>query len=460
MSYVREQYRKSSAAGFDGFLDEIKIRAVDGQPELFVRGWGRISGSPMVEVECFDVRQDALAGRVAEFFERSDLPDGARAFEAHIPLSGSNSVNHYDYGLLVRASDGRLFPIYHHSPENIQIELEGRCNLACVMCPQAFGVHSGPMSIDDLEMLRPVIERSECIEINHQGEALTSPILLQLLQMVPPHKHIAFNNNGTALKAKVARQLLEYAPPVRTISISIDAGTEDSFFKIRGTSLAKIMENARAFKKARDDAGLEFPRIMVTCTVIKDFMEFVPAIVELASQLDGYFRYWPLTGSGLHGGESWVTPFKGSEEMFVYDEQIPRDGRTWGVMADRIQAEAERLGVNIVHPFRYSWKAEGDLVKPTNKGSVAECSEIFRKRFFNANGNAQLCCVQTEPMFNWREYGPENFDKHPSVIEARELAAQGIIPGPCSGASCSYVAGALSPTRNEKPLTYIERKFI
>ncbi|WP_321919155.1 hypothetical protein [Paraburkholderia tropica] len=144
----------------------------------------------------------------------------------------------------------------------------------------------------------------------------------------------------------------------------------------------------------------------------------------------------------------------------MYEDQIPRDGRKWARMAERIQAESERLGVNIVHPFQYAWKAEGDVLKPANSGSVSECPEIFRHRFYNANGNAQMCCVQTEPIFNWRSYGPENFDQHPRVIEAREMAAKGVIPGPCSGASCSYVAGALSPSRAEKPLTYIERKFI
>ncbi|WP_321919156.1 radical SAM protein [Paraburkholderia tropica] len=302
MNYVREQYRTSSGTGFQGFLDEIKVVLLEGQMALFVRGWAMLSHGSLAAVDCFDVSTDSLLGSVTEFFPRSDLPPGAMAFEARLPLSADNSHNYFDYGLLTRADDGRLFPIFHHSPENIQIELDGRCNLACVMCPQAFGVHSGPLSIDDLETLRPVIERSECVEINHQGEALLSPILLQLLQMVPPHKHIAFNCNGTALKAKVARQLLEYAPPVRSISISIDAGTEESFYKIRGTSLSKIMENARAFKKARDEAGLTFPQLTLTCTVISDFMEFVPDIVGLAAELDKSFRYWPLTGSGLHGG--------------------------------------------------------------------------------------------------------------------------------------------------------------
>lgn len=460
MEVVRELYRRARRQGFQGFLDGIKAAVIDGQPVISVRGWAVVTEAKIARILCLDVPLDAIVASIAEFFPREDLPSGALAFDSRLVLSNAHSREHFNYGFLAEDSSGNLYPLYHHSPDNIQIELDGRCNLACVMCPQAFGVHSGALSLDDLELLRPVIERSECVEINHQGEALLSPILLQLLQMVPPHKHIAFNCNGTVLKAKVMRQLLGFAPPVRSISISVDAGTEESFYKIRGTSLSKVMENALAFKKARDDAGLEFPQLMLTCTVIKDFMEFVPDIVALAAQLDANFRYWPLAGSGLHGGVSWVVPFHGTDERFVYEDQVPRDGRAWSTMADRIQVEAERLSVNIVHPFQYAWKPKGHVLKAVNSGNVAECPEIFRHRFYNANGNAQMCCVQTEPMFNWREYGPENFDQHPSVIEARTNAERGIIPGPCSGASCSYVAGALSPYRNVRPMTYLERKFI
>jgi hypothetical protein len=474
-SVVRQKYRQACSKGFDGFLDELAVEArpsfggrgpESGAPQanaaLHVRGWGKVAAGRLRRVLCYEVPSDTLAGTVDAFFARGDLSADAQAFDVSIRLSPNMSSRYWDYAFLAEANDGRLFPLFHHSPKNVQIELDGRCNLACVMCPQAFGVHSGPLSSADLVALRPVIEDSECVEINHQGESLLSPRLLELLRMVPPHKQIAFNCNGTALKGRAAKQLLEYAPPVRFISISIDAGTEQSFFRIRGTSLRKIIENAKAFKAARDAAGLSFPQLAITCTVIREFMIDVPAIVEIASQLDGLFRYWPLVGSGLHGGGGWVTPFKGSDELFVYDDQVPRDGAAWRQMAGAIQLEAERLGVVVIDPFQYSWSASSDdeILQPNKGEGVSACPLIHRQRFFNANGNAQMCCVQTSPMFNWREFGPERFDEHPAVIAARSSAKAGIIPDACSGAACSYIAGQLAPCMKEKPLTYIQRGFI
>ncbi|GAA0795427.1 radical SAM protein [Cupriavidus gilardii] len=461
MEFVRKQYRQARGDGFVGFLDDIGIAQTEGGPVLRLRGWAKVEAGAVRSVNCYDTTLDALSGRVAEFFERSDLPEGALAFEKDVALLPGGSTEAHDYGMLVEAEDGRLFPIYHHSPKNVQIELDGRCNLRCVICPQAFGVHSGPLSSEDLELLRPMLLQCECIEINHQGESLLSPKLGELLDMIPPHKYIAFNTNGTALKSKVARRLLENSPPVRNISISIDAPSEESFYKVRGTSLATIMKNVIAFKEARDAAGLHFPRIMITCTVMNEFMEEVHGVVAHAAKLDGMFRYWPLVGSGLHGGESWVTPFHGTTSNFNYDEQIPRDGRRWHAMAQRIAAEAERLGVTVVDAFQYSWGGEEDgAFAPINKEGVKDCPLIHRQHFFNANGNAQMCCVQTAPLFNWREVGPMNFDRHPAVIEARSDAIRGIIPKGCSGASCSYIAGELAPSATTKPLTYIERKFI
>ncbi|WP_407971475.1 radical SAM protein [Burkholderia pyrrocinia] len=462
MEFVRSEYRKARFDGFSGFLDEIRITESAAGTVLRIRGWAKIEGSSIKHVNCYDTQLDAIAGRISTFFERDDLPEGALAFEAEVPVLEGGSTCDYEYGMLVEASDGKLYPIYHHSPKNVQIELDGRCNLRCVICPQAFGVHSGPLSSDDLNALRPILLQCECIEINHQGESLLSPKLAELLAMIPPHKHIAFNNNGTALKSKVVRRLLENAPPVRSISISIDASTESSFFKIRGTSLEKIMENAIAFKEARDAAGLHFPQIMLTCTVMNEFMDEVPGLVALAAKLDGVFRYWPLVGSGLHGGEKWVVPFHGTDSKFEYDKQIPRDGDAWDRMAKEVQREADRLGVNVVDPFQYSWsKDEKDgSLKPTSSEGISECQLIYRQHFFNANGNAQMCCVQTAPLFNWREFGPTNFDRHPAVVEARQDASRGVIPKACSGASCSYVAGKLAPSMSERPLTYIERGFI
>ncbi|QQE07792.1 hypothetical protein IC580_05505 [Cupriavidus sp. ISTL7] len=213
------------------------------------------------------------------------------------------------------------------------------------------------------------------------------------------------------------------------------------------------MKNVIAFKEARDAAGLHFPRIMITCTVMNEFMEEVHGVVAHAAKLDGMFRYWPLVGSGLHGGESWVTPFHGTTSNFNYDEQIPRDGRRWHAMAQRIAAEAERLGVTVVDAFQYSWGGEEDgAFAPINKEGVKDCPLIHRQHFFNANGNAQMCCVQTAPLFNWREVGPMNFDRHPAVIEARSDAIRGIIPKGCSGASCSYIAGSLPLLRQPSRL--------
>jgi hypothetical protein len=408
-------------------------------------------------VNCYDTTLDALAGEVTEFFGRGDIPPGAVAFEKDIPLLRGGATAAHDYGMLVEAEDGRLFPIFHHSPKNIDIELEGRCNLRCVFCPQVFGIHSGSLSSDDLRALKPMLLQCEYIGINCQGESLISPKLGELLGMIPPHKQISLNTNGTALKSKVARLLLENAPPVRTINISIDAPSEEAFYKVRGTSLAEIMKNVIAFKKMRDDMGLHYPRFCLACTVINEFMEEVHGLVAFAAEMDCLFSYRPLTGSGLFGGEAWVVPFYGTESNFNYGEQIPRDGRRWHEMTKRIAAEAERLGVTVLDPWKTSldWK----LASP-NKGNVRDCWEIFRHYYFKASGNAQMCCFQTLPLFDWRDVGPMNFDTHPAVIEARTDAAKGIIPKACSGAPCSYVGGELSPSATAKPLTYIQRKFI
>jgi MoaA/NifB/PqqE/SkfB family radical SAM enzyme len=399
-----------------------------------------------------DVSTDESVGIVDRFFDRPDLPSGAKAFDEIIPLSACNSSHHFDYGLLAEDTDGRLFPLYRSFPLVSQIELDGRCNLACVMCPQAFGVNSGTLSLKDIQALRPVVRQSDGIVINYQGESLLNPYLREFLEIVPPHKVLEFATNGTALKGKASRLLLEFAPPVRMVAISMDASTEESFFRIRGTSLKKIMKNAIMFKKSRDALGQHYPRFRIMTTVLREFMDEIPGIVAYAAELNGDFTYGPLEGV-MHGGSSWITPFKGSDKLFVYDEQIPKDAKAWQTMTEKIELEASKFGIPVV--------GQPPLCCIENDAcNVSDCPLLYRQRIYIANGNAQMCCVQTEPMFNWKEFGADRFDEHESVVKARALAAKGVIPSQCSGANCGYIKGELAPSRSEHPLTYIERKFI
>jgi MoaA/NifB/PqqE/SkfB family radical SAM enzyme len=455
------QYKKSHRRGFEGFIDELKIIIKDNEDKkLLVRGWGSVNEGELLSIHCINIPDDKLIFKIQDFFSRPDLPTTASAFEIEIPIDNKSS-NLFDFAFLAESRDEKLFPIFQHSPINTQIELDGRCNLACVMCPQAFGIHSGPLALEDLNRLEPLLLESECIEINHQGESLLSPILHDLLSIIPPHKQIAFNTNGTALKSKVSKLILENSPPIRFLSISLDAATEESFFKIRGTSLKKILEIIKVFKNARDSKGIHFPEIAITCTVLKDFMHEVPDLVKIAGALGASFKYWPLAGSGLHGGKDWVTNYHGTQEPFIYDEQVPRDSKSWREMCEKIEFNAKKFNVDIIHPFQYQWVAFDDAtLKPKKDSDISDCPEIKRHRFFNANGNAQMCCVQTKPLFNWRVNGPESFDSNAAVIETREQAKNGVIPDACSGACCSYVAGELSPVSLRMPLTYILRKFI
>ena len=135
-------------------------------------------------------------------------------------------------------------------PVHVDIELAGRCNLACVMCPYGTGGFDESMQgMMSQDMAREAVWQAaeggaSSIKFNFRGEPGMSPLLIEMVQMAKDLgiTEVAINTNLLAFSMRRLKQLASSG--IDLIIISIDGATAATYEAIRVKGdFAKLMQN-------------------------------------------------------------------------------------------------------------------------------------------------------------------------------------------------------------------------
>ena len=135
------------------------------------------------------------------------------------------------------------------------IELTGKCNLRCVMCPQYFGIANKELTKEEINNLVEIMRPGDTVSLHGVGEPLLSKNIEYALDTIPEGVSIYFNTNGNLLKKTKSLLILKYAEKITHLSVSLDAAEEPTYRKIRGGDLELVLKNLREFKRLRDKGG-------------------------------------------------------------------------------------------------------------------------------------------------------------------------------------------------------------
>lgn len=162
---------------------------------------------------------------------------------------------------------------YEHQdsgPIQIDLELNGTCNMACPFCIHGFGEQTGldkNITLDDAKQILLQAKQSGAysLKLNYINEPLLRNDLEDVIKYA---REIGFVNiylvtNGSLLTEK--RRLSILNAGLTRIYISIDAATEKTYNKQRKNGLYNtVVENVRQLVKLRSKLGLAFPLIRVS----------------------------------------------------------------------------------------------------------------------------------------------------------------------------------------------------
>lgn len=446
---------KNLVSGHAGFIERIRTQA----EKTFVEGWSICLAGKNIELpkNIYVVNEMKIIGAAAFNVER---PDVLAEYNVTSPLlcgfrfslPASIVESEYMIEILVEDSYGKIYQLVRLERCGLQLELTGRCNLRCPMCPSVSysKFHNRDLSIDDLELIKPLFRKIDNMCFDGFGEALLAKNFDTYIKAVPRLKELIFHTNGLLLDQKL-EIVFENSPPLRSVIVSIDSLIPEIYKKIRrGSNLKKVLNNIERFILAREKRGNHFPRLIPNITIMKINYKEIENFIYLASELDGILElnyiYDPVQlDERIKNDDKW---------KFNYEKEKPKNiASDINKCISESLKLAERLGVTI----QFSGSHSGILQETVDKYGYAgvrkplnECQYMKPYYMLQADGRFQFCVWQTSPVFDWKKTRNADPMKDIRGKAVWDMIMKGTIPFECSGSGCMWVGRRKSKEIIEK----------
>jgi tungsten cofactor oxidoreducase radical SAM maturase len=171
----------------------------------------------------------------------------------------------------------------------LYIEVTTACNLSCQTCIRhSWSDPAAHMSEATFERILadissfPELER---IVFTSFGEPFYHPRFLEYVAAIRQRGlAVTIGSNGLLLSNTVWRRLIELG--VDQVIVSIDGVNPQTYADIRGAQLSQVLHNIEQLKTIKKELHAALPNLGIEFVVIRDNLDEVPGLCELASQLN------------------------------------------------------------------------------------------------------------------------------------------------------------------------------
>lgn len=229
--------------------------------------------------------------------------------------------------------------------KRLNVELSGRCNLACDYCP----IHHYTEDLDPALMSEATFERLtahfpqlDILDFSGWGEALLHPKFFDLVarSRAAGARCITLTTNGTLFgKDRILSGLLDH--PLEALSISMDAGRPETYARLRkGGDWNRTMDGIRGLATERKRRGQKTPYLSANYMLMHENLDevyhFARAMHEagvdevvykhLAAVFSAEWRDSPVFGAYFVNDNTDWRAFKS-----VFDRQIEKARRDFPI---------------------------------------------------------------------------------------------------------------------------------
>lgn len=205
-------------------------------------------------------------------------------------------------------------------PESLTLSVTDVCNLRCVQCfhainaPEAF--HHANL---DFEKARFLLRRAKIVALHGCGEPLMHPRLWDLLPDDLGYENgVGFCTNGLLFTEETVDRL--FAKRIAWLDFSIDAGTPETYGKIRGGNWETLWGNIDRIVARRGDAT--YPLLYANMTLMAANVRDVAALLShLALRRFGRLHILHMHEFNWSQFPEWRVPFRDGTGVFDYRAQ-------------------------------------------------------------------------------------------------------------------------------------------
>lgn len=151
-------------------------------------------------------------------------------------------------------------------PETLNLSYDKSCNLACPSCRNRIIVSSGDildkaMAIQNRLLNSSLLRDAKTLIVTGTGDPFAGPVYRDLLKRISksryPNLKLHIMTNGQLLNQNVWSKYSEAMEMVRSIAVSVDAATEETYRTLRGGSFATLRKNLCFLSERRAEGKFE-----------------------------------------------------------------------------------------------------------------------------------------------------------------------------------------------------------
>ena len=263
-------------------------------------------------------------------------------------------------------------------PEEITVTASQRCNYRCKMCYQTDYTKEIDWVI--IERIVPLLPFARTLQI-FGGEPLLYPRIDELYRL--GHENdccITTISNASLLSDSMIDDIVDNK--VYCIKCSIDAGTPETYKRIRGGDFFKVMAGIGRLARKKLQCHTPYPFVDFNFLAMRSNVKELPRLLVLASELDvrAVNVFYPSMHREDLAADCVYFDQAGSDAMLAKARQV---AATLGV------------GLNLPPLFGESPSLAED-VRPKRE----HCRDPWAKALVDVDGNVSLCCAGATTLGN------------------------------------------------------------
>jgi len=338
-------------------------------------------------------------------------------------------------------------------PQFLNLEfVEGKCNLHCRMC---VGVQdaSYPNKFKSIpiEAFEKILEAAPTIQgitlSSGNSDPLLHPHFDRVIQLASDKKiNIDIYTNGHPLTEARAKLFVE-SGAVQMLNVSLDGATPETYRKIRGADLARVLKNVERLQEIKAERGAKTPWLSLSMVAMADNIQELPDFVRMAIRLGaGRVNLEDLIGWQDRPSDNRKAVEHPQCAAFLREAlAIAAEAKLTVFVPEGLRAVLEAPGQTTTVPLPVAAETTSPVKKKINSCSWVE------GLYVDGTGKISTCCMvhDVADMGTVHDGPLQNNSKYNRV---KELLFAGKVFRECNGQPCEFVQ---QQARLGVPLTYI-----
>lgn len=259
-------------------------------------------------------------------------------------------------------------------PEDITVAVSNRCNYRCIMCMEWRREKESDLPPESIERLGDILPFAKSLYVTG-GEPLMYPHLDMLFETARRAEcGLTMVTNGALLTDRNIERILRNG--LFRVKFSLDAATQQTYSKIRGGNLNKVLRNISRLAEAKRANNISWPMLEVGFVAMRSNIMELPKFVAMAAKVG-------INHVNVSYGVAHVAEMVPESLYFMQRE------------ADELMTAArdvaERVGVSIALPPSLFHSADGGQACGS-AGASSVCEDPWRSMFLWPDGRMSMCC--------------------------------------------------------------------